>query len=333
MDISRLSDTDKIAILMIGLGEEVAAQIFRHLPQNDALRISQAIRRLGKVDSSVLQEVFHDFHRILQQNKKLFPAGEEFASKVIHKAFKGEKAECLLNELQKHRQPQLTALSLYQPKSLAHTIQREHPQTIALILAHLDGKSCAATLKLLPDSLWLEVIYRMAHLESVAAETLEEIDDFLRREAEQGLLQHEKKIGGIEKVAQLLNVMDADFSNQLLQGLAERNSKLTDEIRQKMFVFSDLLKIDSLGIQALLKATATSTWQVALRGVPRELSEHVFSCMSARAGKILKEDMLAMPKVRVIDVQNAQKQILDVAQKLIDEGRIIYERDQQQYVK
>ena len=332
MDVKHLSSIEKVAVLLAGLGEEVAVEIFKHLNELEIKRIAVAMQRLGRIDEQAVGQVFAEFHSIIKQNKRIFDQGQDFAQKLIDRAFSGEKAEELSNHLASQVSRLGQTLQAYDAKTLADTIRSEHPQTIAIILAHVEGKTCGETLKLLPGSLHVEILRRIARLEAVAPETLDEISDFLVERKQNLAAWGGQKIGGVDKVAAILNAMSKDSEQAILAGLTERDTELSQKVREKMFVFEDLIHIEDRGIQELVKVVPAGVWKVALRGAPSDVSDLIFRNMSARAAKMLKEDMLAMAKVKVSDVESARAQILGVAQRLEREGKLSLERNKAQYI-
>ena len=333
MEAKNLSSLEKVAVLLLGLGDEVAVEIFKHLTELEIKRIASMMQRIGRIDAKLVDQVFAEFHSVVQQNRRIFEAGQDFVQKVMHKAFPGEKADELARDLAGTSSSLERVLEGYDAKTLAETIRGEHPQTIAVILAHIDGKKCGETLKMLPSSLHVEILRRIAMLETVAPETLEEISDFLKeRKQKIASWGGSLRLGGVDKVAAILNAMNKESEQTLLNGLAERDAGLSQKIREKMFVFEDLIHIEDRGIQELLKIVPADVWKLALRQAPAEVSAQIFRNMSQRAAKMLKEDMLAMTKVKVSDVESARAQILGMAQRLEKEGKLSLERTKAQYV-
>ena len=323
MAINKYTGAQKAAILLLSFGEDISAEIFKNLNEFEIKRVGAAMSRLGRLEQDIVDEIIMEFYGILQQNRKFFYGGNDFTKKVIGSAFKGGDADQMIEDLALSSSANLDSLELIDPRTLATFIRNEHPQTIALILAHLDPKKCGETLKLLPESLHTEVLLRIANLDAVAPEIIDEIDDVLRNEIQaMGSISHQK-IGGVEPIAEMLNLIDKATEEQILDNLEERDPELAEQVRQLMFVFDDLVKIDDRGIQELVKNVQNDKWKIALKTASEAVRELIFKNMSERASQMLREDMEAMAAVKLADVENIQYEIVQVARKLEEEGKII----------
>lgn len=323
MATNKYTGAQKAAILLLSFGEDIAAEIFKNMNEFEIKRIGTAMARLGRLEQEVVDEVMLEFYGILQQNKKFFYGGSEYTMKVIGNAFKGGDADELIDQLQLGGSANLDSLELIDPRTLAQFIRNEHPQTIALILAHLEPKKCGEALKLLPDNLHTEILLRIANLDAVAPEIIDEIDDVLRKEIQAMGSIHTQKIGGVEPLAEMLNLMDKATEEQILDNLEERDPDLAEQIRKLMFTFDDLVKVDDRGIQELIKNVNNDKWKIALKTASESVRELVFKNMSERAAKMLREDMEAMSAVKLSDVENIQGEVVQIARKLEAEGKII----------
>lgn len=323
MATNKYSGAQKAAILMLSFGEEISAEIFKNMTEFEIKRIGTAMSRLGRLDQEVVDDIMMEFYEILQQNKKFFYGGNDFTKKVIGSAFKGGEADDLIEQLSLGSNANLDSLELIDPRTLANFIRNEHPQTMALILAHLDSKKCGESIKLLPEGLHTEILIRMANLDAVQPEIIDEIDDVLRQEVQAMGSISTQKIGGVEPIAEMLNLMDKATEEQILDNLEERDPDLADQIRQLMFVFDDLIKIDDRGIQELIKNVNNDKWKIALRTAAEGVKELVFKNMSERAAQMLREDMGAMGAVKLSDIEGVQMEIIGITRKLESEGKII----------
>ena len=323
MATNKYSGAQKAAILMLSFGEEISAEIFKNMTEFEIKRIGTAMSRLGRLDQEVVDDIMMEFYEILQQNKKFFYGGNDFTKKVIGSAFKGGEADDLIEQLSLGSNANLDSLELIDPRTLANFIRNEHPQTMALILAHLDSKKCGESIKLLPEGLHTEILIRMANLDAVQPEIIDEIDDVLRQEVQAMGSISTQKIGGVEPIAEMLNLMDKATEEQILDNLEERDPDLADQIRQLMFVFDDLIKIDDRGIQELIKNINNDKWKIALRTAAEGVKELVFKNMSERAAQMLREDMAAMGAVKLSDIEGVQMEIIGITRKLESEGKII----------
>lgn len=331
MGTHNYSGTQKAAILLLSFGEEVSAEIFKNLNEFEIKRIGTAMSRIGRLEETVVDEVIQEFYLILQQNKQFFYGGSDFTKKVIGNAFKGGEAAGLLDQLSLSS-ANLDSLELIDPRTLAGFIRNEHPQTIALILAHLEPQKFGETLKLLPEALHTEVLLRVANLDAVAPELIDEIEDVLRQEVQAMGSISTDKLGGVEAIADMLNLIDKATEEEMLDNLEERDPDLAEEIRQLMFVFDDLVKLDDRSIQELVKAVSQDKWKIALKTSSEGVRDLVFKNMSARAAEMLKEDMEAMGAVKLSDVESVQFEILTVTRKLEEEGKIIINTGDTAYV-
>jgi flagellar motor switch protein FliG len=323
MATNKYTGAQKAAILMLSFGEDISAEIFKNMTEFEIKRIGTAMSRLGRLDQEVVDEIMMEFYGLLQQNKKFFYGGNDFTKKVIGSAFKGGEADELIEQLSLGSNANLDSLELIDPRTLANFIRTEHPQTVALILAHLDSKKCGDTLKLLPEGIHTEVLLRIANLDAVQPEIIDEIDDVLRQEVQAMGSISTQKIGGIEPIAGMLNFMDKATSEQILDNFEERDPDLAEQIRQLMFVFDDLVKIDDRGVQELIKNINNDKWKIALRTASEAVKALVFKNMSERAATMLKEDMEASGAVKLSDVEAAQLEVINVARKLESEGKIV----------
>lgn len=323
MGTKKYTGAQKAAILLLSFGEEISAEIFKHMNEFEIKRIGSAMSRLGRLEQDIIDQIILEFYQILQQNRKFFYGGNEFTKKVIGSAFKGGEADELIEQLALSSSANLDSLELIDPRTLATFIRSEHPQTIALILSHLDPKKCGETLKLLPESLHTEIMLRIANLDSVAPEIIDEIDDVLRNEIQAMGSISTQKLGGVEPLAEMLNLIDKQTEEQILDNLEERDPDLAEQIRQLMFVFDDIVKIDDRGIQELIKAVPNDKWKIALKTASEGVKELVFKNMSERAALMLKEDMESMGAVKLSDVEAIQFEVVSMARKLEEEGKII----------
>ena len=282
--------------------------------------------KVSSITPRMLDTIFTEFNELVstQGPVAISPSGgSQFIKNVLAKAVEAGKAKTLLEEMEEEAKWNLfQKIKRLDPKVLANFIKNEHPQTIAIILAHLDSSQTAAILEDLPGPLQTEVVYRIAELENVPPAILEEIDQALQEGISMLQNVEGRKIGGIRSVAEILNQMDSSTESAILKGIEEQKQGLADEIRKLMFVFEDLLQVDDRGIMAILKEVTNEVLQLALKTASEELKEKIFKNMSERAAQMLKEDLEVMGPVRLKDVEGAQQNIIKVAKKLESEGKI-----------
>lgn len=306
MGAHKYSGIDKAAILLMGLGHELAAEIVKHFTPDEVKRIGAAMQRLRAVDQDTYEAILKEFSASLQKPRpRTVGMTPEFA-----KIFPGVNGT------------HLEAVELVDGETLAKIISREHPQTIALVLAHLDPQKCAETLKALPQPMHADLLMRVANLESVSPEEIEALDQHLREEIASLNRFGKKKVGGVEKVASILNAVDRATESAILSQIAERHPDLSSDIKNRMFVFDDLARIEPRAMQELIKAVPQKLWTLALRTASDGVKNLVFQNMSQRGAQMLREDMEAMGKVKVADVTTAQRDILAAAKKLEADGKI-----------
>lgn len=320
---NKYTGPQKAAILLLAFGEEISAEIFKNMTEFEIKRIGSAMSRLGRIDGDVIDEIMEEFYQILQSNKKYFLGGNDFTKKIISSAFKDNEASAMIEELALESNATLESLELIDPKTLANFLRSEHPQTISLILAHLEPKKFGETLKLLPEQLHTELILRIANLESVSPDIIDEVDDVLRSEIQRMGNVTSHRLGGIDPIVEMLNLMDKATEENILDRLEERDPDLTENIRKLMFVFDDLVKIDDRGIQTILRDVKPDQLKLALKTASEAVRELILRNMSQRAAENLREEMAVMPPAKLSDVETAQFTIVQVARRLHEEGKIV----------
>ncbi|MES2613901.1 MAG: flagellar motor switch protein FliG [Bdellovibrionota bacterium] len=320
---TKYTGPQKAAILLLAFGEEISAEIFKHMTEFEIKRVGSAMSRLGRVDSDAMDIVMQEFYVILQSNKKYFLGSNDYTRKLIQSAFRNDQANSLIDELSLQSNATLESLELIDPKTLANFLRNEHPQTIALILAHLEPKNFGETLKNLPESMHTELILRVAALESVSPEIIDEIDDVLRNEIQKLGNVTSSKVGGVDPIVEMLNLMDKATEENILDRLEERDPDLAENIRKLMFVFDDLVKIDDRGIQTVLREVKPEQLKLALKTASENVKELIFRNMSVKAAENLKDEMSVMGPAKISEVEAAQFAIVQVARRLSEEGKIM----------
>jgi flagellar motor switch protein FliG len=324
----RVSGPEKAAIFLFSIGEELAAEIIRKLDEEEIKKLGGFMSKVSSVSPDMLDSVFTEFAEMASSANRLIPvspaARTQFIKNILTRAGKGGKAETLLEEIQEEGKWNLfQQIKGLDPKALANYIKNEHPQTIALILTHLDPAQAAAILEDLPARLQTEVIYRIAELENVPPGIIAEIDQTLQEEIAGAGKVGGRKIGGIKSAAEILAYVDNRTESAILKGIEEQKQSLADEIRKQMFLFEDLLQVDDRAIMAILKEVTNEVLQLALKTASEELKEKIFKNMSERAGQMMKEDLEIMGPVRLRDVEANQQSVIQTAKKLESEGKII----------
>jgi flagellar motor switch protein FliG len=318
------SGLHKAAILLVLLGEDAASEIYRHLPQGEVERITQEIAVLDYVNPETGLVVLEEFHRLVLAGSSVTQGGTEYANKLLVKAFGKEGAKDLLQQdsAAEPSEGKLDSLRKADPQQLAKFIEGEHPQTIALILAHLESKQASTVLMKLPPELRAEPIKRLAQLRQFSPEMARRVAMVLHKRLEALGEQSRRAYAGLRGVAELMNQLDLKTGKGILEAIEGEDPKLALSIRNLMFTFEDLLTVPEAGIRELLGQMDKKTLATALRGSSEEVKNYIFKSMSSRAVEMLKEDMEVLGPVKSRDVNKAQMEAVAVARKLEAEGKL-----------
>jgi len=322
---SELNGTHKAAILLVLLGEDVATEIYRQLPQRDLEQLTQAIAEMKHVDSATALGVLEEYHRLTLTEAYVAQGGTDYAKKLLLKAFGEDAARQLLRQVTQAVESsagQLDSLQKADPQQLARFLEGEHPQTIALILAHLEAKQASILLMSLPEGLRAESIKRLAQLRQFSPEIAQKVSMSLNQRLQSLGEQYRRAYAGFQGVADLLNRMDPAQCKVILEDIEKDDPKVALGIRNLMFTFQDLLGVPEAGIRELLGQWDKKNLALALRGASEELKSLIFKSMSSRAVEMLKEDMEILGQVRARDVTRAQQEAVAIARKLEAEGKI-----------
>lgn len=331
MPAKRLEPAEKVAILLIALGEDIAAEVFQSLDPSEVRRIGAAMGQLGRIEQSTIDIVINEFLGLLNaKSQNLSTSGIDFAQRAIRLAFKSTEGEEIVKSLAKG-ETRMRSLETADAPTLARLLQNELPQTVALVLAHATPEKASALLKHWPEKARTDLLMRVAKLSPVDPESIAELDQHLLEELAKVGSGRQLKRGGPQAVASILNRMDKEGLG-LLERLGERQPSLANEIREKMFTFDDLPLLDDRAMQELIKVVPQQKLTLALRGTSEKIQLLFFRNMSQRAAKLLKEDMAAAAPQKLSDVMKVQNEILEIVRKLEDEGKIVIEREARQAV-
>lgn len=315
----------KAAILLVMLGEDAASQIYRHLPPSEVEQVTREIAGLSSVEPSTALAVLEEFERLVRAGDYLAQGGKEYANKLLVKAFGEEGAKELLHQVTVNAEMnagKLDSLRKADPQQLAKFIEGEHPQTIALILAHLEAKQASALLMRLPEELRAEAIKRLAQLRQFSPEMAQRVSLVLHKRLESLGEQSRRAYAGLRGVADVMNRLDMSTAKTILEGIEKEDAKLALSIRNLMFTFEDFVTVPEAGIRELLGQMEKKTLAMALRGASEEVKSYIFKSMSSRAVEMLKEDMDVLGPVKSRDVQKAQLEAVSVARRLESEGKL-----------
>jgi len=322
----------KAAILLVLLGDDVAAAVYKNLPDAEVRLITQEIADLEYVSPELASRVLKEYHRLTMTQDYLAQGGPEFANKLLIKAFGEHGAKALLDEVHRAQEASSQNLDTMQktdPHQLAKFIQGEHPQTIALVLAHLNAKNAQAVLMMLPEKIRGQAVKRLAQMQQFSPEMVKQISIVLHKRLLTLGQQSRRAYGGVKAVADMLNQLDQEATTTILDTIEQDNTQLATSIRNLMFTFDDFREVPDTGIRELLGQVDKKTLATALKGVSEELKNHFFKCMSSRAVEMLKEDMEVLGPVRSRDVHAAKQEIVSVARRLEGEGKLVLKQEQE----
>ncbi|HEX7553974.1 MAG TPA: flagellar motor switch protein FliG [Geothrix sp.] len=322
--MAKLTGSQKAAVLMVSLGDETAASIFKYLEEDGIQTISREIALTKNVQPEVAEEVMEEFHTMTQARSYISQGGIEYAKKLLIKSVGPEVARKIIDRLVKALESSagFSSLERANPQQLSKFIQNEHPQTIALILAHLNASQAAELISSLPEVLRSDVAMRMASLQEISPEVVRRISLILEQKLEALGSFATEAYGGVRAVAELFNRMDRTTGRTVLEKIETENPQLAASIRDLMFVFDDILLIDDTGITEILKRADKKTLTIALKGTSEELQNQFFRNMSSRAVELMKEEMEFMGPIKLKDVEKSQHEVVEIVRQLEEEGVI-----------
>ncbi len=323
-DAGDASGVEDAAILLMSLGEEEAAAVFKHLAPKDVQRLGETIARMKAVPRERLDRVLERFRTVAGEQSMLVADTDEYVKAVLRKALGEDKASLLIDRILEGSDVNgIESLKWMEPSAVAELLRNEHPQIGAAILVHLDFDQASAILKALPERQRNEVVVRIATLDGIQPAALRDLNDVMAQVLAGGERQRKTSLGGVKTAAEIINLMGASLETAVLDFVRDADNELAQRIMDNMFTFDDVEKIDDNGIQALLKEVQSESLVIALKGATPELREKIFKNMSTRAAETLREDLEARGPVRVSDVEAEQKELLKVVRRLADEGQIV----------
>jgi len=323
----------KAAILLVLLGDDAAMGVYRNLSEPEVRLVTQEISDLGYISPEIAANVLQEYHHLTLTQEYVTQGGMTYAGKVLTKAFGEEGARALLEQVGRAREDSaqdMDTLHHTDPQQLAKFIQGEHPQTIALVLAHLDTRAARGVLMLLPEKVRGMAVKRLAQMQQFSPEMVKKISLILHRRLFSLGQQSRRAYGGVKAVADLLNQVDQEAGTSILHTIEQDSPELATSIRNLMFTFEDFLEVQDTGMRELLGQIDKKTLAVALKGVTEDLKNHFFKCMSTRAVEMLKDDMEALGPIRSREVQASHHEIITAARRLETEGKIILKAEQEE---
>jgi flagellar motor switch protein FliG len=322
-----LTGEQKAAALLISLGPELAAKIYQHLKEETVEQVTLQIANLRKISPEEKDAVMQEVLNIAAAQEYISQGGVEYAHEILEKALGANKAMEIINRLQGSLQmTPFDYIKRTDPQQLLNFIQAEHPQTIALILAHLTPDHAAIILRALPGDIQVDVATRIAILDRAAPDVVMEIERVLERRISSIFTQEFTAAGGVRSLAEVLNRADRSTEKAIMEKLEESNPELAEEVKRLMFVFDDLVNLDNRTIQQVLREVDAKDLALALKGAKDEVKEHILKNMSSRAKAMILEDMDVMGPVRLKHAEEAQQKIINVVRQLEEMGEIVVTR-------
>jgi flagellar motor switch protein FliG len=326
VEYALMSGQEKSAILLSTLGVSTSNLIFEFMRDNDVKRMINGMANLRKSPIWVVKKVLEDFYAALNENAELLFSDNKGRDFIIN-ALGEDRAKQLLGQIvDVGHANTLESLELVDTRTLANFLINEHPQTIALIVAHLSAERKVDVLRRLPEGLQAEVVLRVANLDYVSPELISQLDDVLKTELSTLGSIDTNQLGGVEPIADMLNLMNKNAEKNIMTRVEEKDPELAEEIRKLMFVFEDLVFVDDKGVQNILKEVDNNILVVALKTCPEEVKAKLFKNMSNRAATLLKEDLEALGPTKLSDVEKAQSSVVQKAKDLESQGKAFISR-------
>jgi flagellar motor switch protein FliG len=323
----KLTGKEKAAILLISLGPDVSAQVYKHLSEEEIERLTLEIANVKRVEQDTKEEILDQFHQLAVAQDYITQGGIGYAKDVLEKALGSEEAVEIINRLTSNLQVRpFDFARKADPGQIFNFIQNEHPQTIALILSYLDSEQSGQILSSLPQEVQADVAKRIAVMDSTSPEIVNEVESILERKLSATVTQDYTQAGGIEAVVEVLNSVDRSTERTILDSLEIQDPELAEEIKKRMFVFEDIVTLDNRSIQRVIRDVENEDLQLSLKVASDDVKEVVFNNMSQRMSETFKDEMEFMGPVRLKDVEEAQTRIVAVIRRLEEAGEIVIAR-------
>ena len=317
------SGVEDAAILVMSMGEEIAAEVFKRLQPKEVQRLGETIARLKAVTRERFESAVEKFVTLAADEHVLVADSDEYVRSVLIKALGEDKAGLLLDRILNGNDISgIESLKWMEAQAVAELMRNEHPQIVAAILVHLEFEQSSQILKLLPERMRNEVIMRVATLDGIQPAALKDLNEVLSQMLAGGDRARKSALGGVKSAAEVLNMMGSSVETSVLDYIRESDADLAQKIMDNMFTFDDLIKLDDKGIQSILKEAQAETLIISLKGATPEIRERIFKNMSSRAAETLREDLETRGPVKVSDVEAEQKELLKIVRRLMDEGEI-----------
>jgi flagellar motor switch protein FliG len=320
---TNLPKLQQAAILLLSLGESTAAEVLKHMGPKEVQRLGTAMSQLKNVQQYEVEIVISNFMDEVRTQTGLGMGADNYIRNMLVSALGADKANGLIDRiLMGGNTTGLDTLKWMEARSIADIIRNEHPQIQAIVLAYLDADQSAEILTYFPEKVRLDVMMRVASLDTVQPSALQELNDILEKQFSGNAGSQTKDIGGYKTAAEIVNNLDSSISSELMESIKEVDEDMGNQIADLMFVFDNLKDVDDRGIQAILREVSSEMLIVALKGADEDLQEKIFGNMSKRAAELMRDDLDAKGPVKVSEVESAQKEILTICRRMADAGEI-----------
>lgn len=324
MGIETLTGINRAAVLLICLGEEATARIFKELSDDEIRQVTRTMATIEHIPMSIKEKVLESFEKSQEDFAGLFVKGQDFARKSLETLTTDSRGQMLLEQFISGTETKsLETIALMHPRMVAGLLEKEHPQTVALVLSTQHIEHASEILAYLPEELRSDVVYRIAKIEKVSPEVISRIDDALNREIGLVAGKEQRQVGGLDKVVDLLDHLRDNLDAEILETMEETDPDMAEEIRKKMFTFENLVALDGRSLQMILREVNNDSLTLALKTASEEMKEKIFANMSARAADMIRDDLDAIGPVRLSEVEMMQQSIVKIAMKLEEEGKLV----------
>lgn len=319
-----MNGVERAAIFLLTLGEKSAANVLRHMGPKEVQKIGTAMTKLGSVTVDQIDEVFNTFRSSIGSQTSIGVGANDFLRKTLLDALGEEKANSLLDRIVSGSSTKgLESMKWMDSRTIFETIRFEHPQIIAILLSYLDSDQSAAVLQMFPDRDRVDLVLRMATLDSIQPSALQELNDIMEKHFTEYASQQKSNIGGVKTAANVLNFVDSSIEGDIMDNIKDIDPDLAQQIQDLMFVFENLVELDDRGMQTLLREVSSDVLILALKAADEVLKEKIFKNMSKRAAEMLRDDLESRGPVRLSDVETAQKEVVATARRLAESGDIM----------
>jgi flagellar motor switch protein FliG len=324
MSIKTLTGLNKAAVLLICLGDEATSKVFEELTNDEIRQLTRTMATIDHIPENIKDKVFANYAETQRELAGLFVKGAEFAKKAIASSGSEDRIAALMEQFVSGTESRpLETIALMQPKMVAGLLEKEHPQTMALILSTQHVEHASEILAHLPEEVRADVIYRIAKIEKVSTDVLARIEDALHREIGLVAGKEQKQVGGLDKVVDLLDHLKNSMDAEILETIEQTDPDMAEEIRKRMFTFENLVALDGRSLQMILREVSNDSLTLALKTASDEMKEKIFANMSSRAADMIRDDLEAMGPVRLSEVELMQQTIVKIAMKLQEEGKLV----------